>query len=214
MTSRGTLETTGGSPEERAERAYEAAWRCDKKGDDDGAIVLFRQASRLGHGGAQVMLAYMLASRGPAEQAEGLRWSYRAVRGGESTAAWNLAMEYRLRGNRRRYFHWLRVAARMGDEDARRFLRVIDAIRSRGERAPMLFLDAVDEDSVDGMLRDFLAGKVTREEVVTWAGLIARGEAALGPCQSRRVAEAIEELADGSRRLTKKRATELIFKLG
>jgi len=167
----------------------------------------------LGDIGAQLNLGNLLTEGGPESWFEGMRWYRRGVRSGNPAAASNLAMAYRLRGNRRRYFQWLRVAARMGDEDAEKFLRAIESIRARGGRAPMLFLNEVDGWAVLQILDKFLAGALTRDAVVSWAVLIATGEAAIGLPQGREVAQVIEELADPGRRLTKKRARELIFKL-
>lgn len=197
--------------------ATEFAKACDHedRGEIDQAVTKFRLLAERGHEGALINLANLLIreERQPGDRKEGLRWLYRGARAGNETAAWNLAMEHRLRGNRRRYFHWLRVAAELGEPDAKRFLGVIERIRARGQHAPMLFLDAVDEMVVRLVLGAFLAGRLNRAGVVEWARPVARGEAALGPCQSRRVAEAVDELADASRRLTKRRARELYFKL-
>jgi hypothetical protein len=201
------------SDQDKARAAFEAAFERGEAGDQDAAVALYRQAAVLGHSGARINLAYLLTESGPQSWAEGMRWYRRGARSGDSTAAMNLAMEYRLRGNRRRYFHWLRAAARMGNESAQKFLRVIQGVRARGGRAPMLFLDEADAWSVLQTLDKFLAGELTREAASEWATLIMRGEAALGPYQSRQVAQVIEELADHGRHLTKRRARELICKL-
>lgn len=201
---------------ESVEPAYEIwAAGCERQdaGDHAGAIALFRQALRLGNRSARLNLANLLTQEDREQWAEGMKLYYRGVRDGCEASAWNLAMEHRIRGNRRRYFHWLRVAARMGEPQAQATLRVVDDIRRRGGRAPMLFLDAIDEYYVQLVLRDFLDRDRSSEQVAVWAGLVARGEAALGPPQSRRVADAIRELADEGRKLTRKRARELIFKM-
>ncbi|WP_419809197.1 hypothetical protein [Sphingomonas sp.] len=48
---------------------------------------------------------------------------YRALRQGDPTGAYNLAMSSFNRRNLRGYRHWLRLAANAGDEDARQQLR-------------------------------------------------------------------------------------------
>ncbi|MDB5432276.1 MAG: hypothetical protein JWP35_3392 [Caulobacter sp.] len=209
---------TDAERKERAEKLWAAGCELREAGDTEGAIPLFRDAAGLGDVSAQDALGSLLtdASRPeakPADHAEGLRWYYRAVRAGSHTAAWNLAMTHRMRGNRRGYFRWVRRAVSLGDVDAARFLRVIEAIRSRGHRAPMLYLDDVDEFDVRWVLWDFVEGVKSREEVRAWAVQLLRGQIAIGLLQSRRVAEAVEELADPARRLTKRRARELLAKL-
>ncbi len=209
---------TDAERKERAEKLWAAGCELREAGDTEGAIPLFRDAAVLGDESAQDALGSLLtdASRPeakPADHAEGLRWYYRAVRAGSYTAAWNLAMTHRMRGNRRGYFRWVRRAASLGDLDAARFLRVIEAIRARGHRAPMLYLSDVDEFNVRWELWDFIEGVKSREEVRAWAVRLLRGEIAIGPLQSRRVAEAVEEIADPARRLIKRRARELLAKL-
>ncbi|ATQ41622.1 sel1 repeat family protein [Caulobacter mirabilis] len=191
-----------------------AASDLEDAGDLDGAITLYRRAAILGDRTAQMNLGVILSRPGSPHEAEGLRWSYRATRSGEAAPAWNLAMHHRMRGNRRRYFHWLKVAADRGDEEAITFQRVIADIRRRGGRAPMLFLEEIDTSVVGMMLDAFLKGEEDAASLQKWAEAIVRGEAALGPPRSRLIAEVVDEMALTRPRMTKRRARELIFKLG
>lgn len=214
MAPRGLLtdENSIAAVEARAEALYVQGLDCEEMGDTEGAIACYRQAAALNYPSAYCTLGDML-TLDASTRAEGLRWYHRAVRKGVDYAAWNLAMTYRMQGNRRGYFRWVRRAAQMGNGDGVKFLRVIEGIRARGMRAPMLYLDAVDDFHVRDMLSLFLKGRLQREAVHAWASRIDRGEAAIGLCQSRAVAEAVAELAEPDRRLTKARARELIFKV-
>ena len=46
----------------------------------------------------------------------------RTARMGNPVAAWNLAVHYRRCGKEKEYRRWIRLAAEMGDRDARAFL--------------------------------------------------------------------------------------------
>lgn len=98
---------------ERACDAYE-------DGDLTAAIPLFQRAARLGNPHAQVNLGNLY------DDGEGVHKSfpsavhyYRlAVKNGLPEGAYNLAIAYRNRGNKRWAQFWFRRASEMGDVDA------------------------------------------------------------------------------------------------
>ena len=59
----------------------------------------------------------------PRRPKEAVNWYKRSLRRGHSVAAINLAMHYRNSGNRRWQIYWLKVAEKMGDQDAETELR-------------------------------------------------------------------------------------------
>jgi hypothetical protein len=198
----------------KAERLFLEAINIEDAARTAEKLRLMQASAELGHHTAQVSLATILEEDvSPPRTAEARRWYRRAARAGNHSGAWNLAMSYRIEGNRRGYFRWSRKAAELGDEDAQRIWRLIEAIRARGRRAPMLFLADFDEDWLVNDLWAVVDGTMDRVRLEAWAGLVHRGEALAGPLPSRRAAEVIEELAHDGRRLSKRRARELLFKL-
>jgi TPR repeat protein len=143
-----------------------------------------------------------------------MRWYRRAARAGERAAAWNLAMEYRLRGKPRRYLHWIRTAASLGDDDAIRVLAEIERRRRAGQRWTMMRSITVDRTDVTWMLSQFRDGELSAAELIRWAEQAHRREtvASMDPPNDRALAEVVAELANGVS-LTPQRARELCFKL-
>ncbi len=108
-----------------ADRIWAEAVDLADAGKIDEAIARYLTAARMGHVAAQSNLANLLDDEVvPARPHEAVYWYKRAIRGGSAVAAWNLAMHYRNQGKLRWYFHWLRVAAQMGEEDAATELRM------------------------------------------------------------------------------------------
>ena len=68
----------------------------------------------------------------PARSKEAVYWYKRAIRLGNYLGARNLAVHYKNLGQKRWQSHWLTVAARMGDPEAPKELRKLEA--SRGQR--------------------------------------------------------------------------------
>jgi TPR repeat protein len=102
----------------------EALWRrgveLEDAGDVNAAICVYLEAAKMGHPLAQSNLGNMLDDKiDPPRPREAVYWYKRAVRGGLSVAAWNLSMHYRNLGQRRWSIYWLKVANKMGNEDAR-----------------------------------------------------------------------------------------------
>jgi hypothetical protein len=188
---------------------------ADEAGRADEAIFHFREAAQRGDVACQTNLGTQLTNpnRGGADWAEGMRWYRRAARAGDPMAAWNLAMSYRLRGNRRRYLTWVRAAAALGDEEAGEVLAEIERRRAAGQAWPMYMSLLQDTDTVIDILRRFRQGEMTAAAARTWAGPVAGGEAALelqrdpgGLLQA-----VLDEMA--AKPLTRQRALELIHKL-
>ncbi|MDQ0465516.1 TPR repeat protein [Caulobacter ginsengisoli] len=196
-------------------RLWHQACALDDEGREDEAIVLHRQAAAMGEILAQLSLAYLLTERDGAEWAEGVRWYRRVTWAGDPQGAWNLAMVYRIAKNRRRYLHWLRRAAAMGEEEAVVILAEIDRRRALGQTWPMFISEYLDADNAIGVLSDYREGETTAASVAVWAGRAARGEIALRTEDDtrRRLASVLAELADPARELTRQRALELIYKL-
>jgi TPR repeat protein len=105
---------------QRAHALYVRASHLEDLGESKRAINTYLQAAKLGHVYAQSNLATLLDDVvSPPRGKEAVYWYKKSVKGGNDTAAWNLAMHYRNLGKSRWYQFWLNVAARMGDEDAR-----------------------------------------------------------------------------------------------
>jgi TPR repeat protein len=104
------------------------AWRegceLEERGLIPEALRAYTVAARLGSSSAQVNLGNILDDVvKPSRTSEAKAWYKRAVKRGNPSGAWNLAMHYRNNGNPRWYRYWLRVAADLGDEDAANEMR-------------------------------------------------------------------------------------------
>ena len=125
-----------------AETALKAdrLWRNASALEDDGKIVeairLYRVAAKLGDSSSQNNLGNLLDdSVKSARKKEAVYWYKRAVASGSPSSAWNLAMHYRNLGKPRWQMHWLRVAAKLGEPDAPKAIRVLTRQLER-PRAP------------------------------------------------------------------------------
>lgn len=98
----------------------------DKKGniivrrDINKAAAWYRRAAENGNAAAQNMLGVLLSSGYGVTKndKEAIFWTKKAIRAGDETAAFNLAMIYRDQENYKRAFHWVKRSIEMGSEDA------------------------------------------------------------------------------------------------
>jgi TPR repeat protein len=101
--------------------------RLEESGKIAPAVRLLRQLAKFGNVHAQANLGNLLDDRTtPRRPKEAVYWYKRAVRKGYATAAYNLAMHHRNQGKPRWQLHWLRIAAEMGDSDARKEIRPLE----------------------------------------------------------------------------------------
>ncbi len=106
--------------ESEAHALWAEACDLEEAGDITEAMRLYLMSASTGYTPAQLNLGNLLDDRAvPRRPTEAVYWYKRAVKGGEPRGAWNLAMHHRRLGSRRWYLHWLRVAAAMGEQDAR-----------------------------------------------------------------------------------------------
>jgi TPR repeat protein len=117
----------------KAERARKAdqLWRRGSAAEDRGqigeAIRLYRAGAKLGDASAQLNLGNLLDDYAkPRRPEEAIYWYKRAIRAGNYTAAYNLAIHYRNNGQSRWHLYWLRVASKMGDPDAPNEARALE----------------------------------------------------------------------------------------
>jgi TPR repeat protein len=99
------------------------------------AIGILRRLAKQGNPHAQVNLGNLLDDEiRPPRPVEAVNWYKRAVRAGLPEAAWCLAMHYRNLPSRKIRWerHWLKVAAEMGEPDAKREIRKLE--RRSGQR--------------------------------------------------------------------------------
>lgn len=102
-----------------AEAAFEEGLERYSRHDLAGSMEAYLHAARLGHPLAQLNLGNILDDEIlPSNPAAAVFWYTQSVEGGESSAAWNLAMHYRNKGDGNSYEHWVKRAARMGHPEA------------------------------------------------------------------------------------------------
>lgn len=112
-----------------------SAFKLEEDGDIAGAIDEFKAAAELGSADAQSKLGTIFDDIvKPARPKEAVYWYKKAVRAGDGSCAWNLAMHYKEHANRRRYLYWLRVAERMGDPDSKKELETREWWNKRNAR--------------------------------------------------------------------------------
>src|SRR5271154_3419124 len=117
---------------ELAERKWHEGSALEDAGEIAQAIRVYRIGAKLGSDSAQNNLANLLDDYAtPRRPAEAVYWYKRAARQGHDTAAENLAVHYRNLGKTRWQKHWLAVAAKMGNRDAAKELRVLERRQSR-----------------------------------------------------------------------------------
>jgi TPR repeat protein len=106
------------------DRIIHEASKLEDEGKISEAIKLYKIAADRGDSIAQSNLATLLDDKiRPSRPREAVYWYKRALRLRQASAAWNLAMHYKNLGQARWHWHWLQVAATMGDKDARKELQ-------------------------------------------------------------------------------------------
>jgi len=119
-----TTMRNGHEEHETADRLFIKGSDLEDEGKIYRAIKAYASAARMGHVCAMSNLGNLLDDKiKPPRPKEAVYWYKRAIRLKHSVAAWNLAMHYRNVGKRRWYIHWLQVAAKMGDPEAKAELR-------------------------------------------------------------------------------------------
>lgn len=106
----------------KAFKFVEDGLRHQKLGEIENAIESFQKAanSKTKYANfAQSKLGNIFDDANPASSTEAVYWYKRAVRSGDFNSAWDLAMHYKDKMNKRWYLHWLKVADRMGEPDAK-----------------------------------------------------------------------------------------------
>lgn len=117
-----------------AKALFLTASSMEDEGNIRRATKLYSRAARLGHAYSQNNLANLLDRQmKPAQEKKAVYWYKKAVKQGLELAAWNLAMHYRNIGNARWHRYWLRIAAKMGDEDAQNELKRLPAFKSKSK---------------------------------------------------------------------------------
>ena len=95
------------------------AFEAEASGNIATAISLFTRAARCGSNDARSKLGTIYDDvMTPPSPSKAVYWYKSAVKGGDATCAWNLAMHHARMGRRRGYRYWLRIAGEMGDADA------------------------------------------------------------------------------------------------
>ena len=98
-----------------------------EQGRLDAAVPLYEASARMGHSTAQLNLGTLMDDHlEPRQPSKAIYWYVRAFRNDEPSAAWNLAMHYVPRGNRRWFRFWIRKAAAVGHERAIEELKKLD----------------------------------------------------------------------------------------
>jgi TPR repeat protein len=104
---------------EERDQILRDAFEAETSGNLATAIKLFKRAARHGSNDARSKLGTIYDDvLKPPSPSKAVYWYKRAVRGGDATCAWNLALHHAGMGKRRGYLYWLRIAAVMGDADA------------------------------------------------------------------------------------------------
>ncbi len=90
-----------------------------EQGRLDAAVPLYETSARMGHSAAQIHLGTLMDDHlEPRRPLKAIYWYVRAYRNDEPSAAWNLAMHYVPRGNRRWFRFWIKKAAEAGHDNA------------------------------------------------------------------------------------------------
>ncbi|GJL94495.1 MAG: hypothetical protein DHS20C05_09000 [Hyphococcus sp.] len=105
---------------DKADAYFLRGLECEEAGDIDRALKYYRKASRLGVPQAQCSLGTLYDDViKPDNPQKAVYWYKRAVKNGDSMAAYNLAIHYRNLSKPKWHKFWMRKAAAMGDEDAK-----------------------------------------------------------------------------------------------
>jgi TPR repeat protein len=95
------------------------AVKAEYSGDVSTAIRLYKRVARSISNIARSELGTIYSNEmNPPEVSKAIYWYKSAVRNGDDSCAWNLAMQYAKMGRKRGYLYWLKIAEEMGDEDA------------------------------------------------------------------------------------------------
>ena len=95
------------------------ALNAEQSGDVLNATRLYKRVARSISNIARSKLGTIFSNEmNPPEVSKAIYWYKSAVRNGDASCAWNLAMQYAKMGRKRGYLHWLKIAEEMGDEDA------------------------------------------------------------------------------------------------
>lgn len=110
------------SPRMHTKAAYQMmrdAVSAEYSGDVSTATRLYKRAARTLSNIARSQLGTIYSNEmNPPEVSKAIYWYKSAVKNGDASCAWNLAMQYAKMGRKRGYLYWLAVAEEMGDEDA------------------------------------------------------------------------------------------------
>jgi TPR repeat protein len=118
---------TRGTREALGDRKWREGCALEDAGKIAEAVRAYRVGAKAGDVAAQVNLANLLDDHvKPPRRAEAVHWYKRAIRWGDSSAAYNLAIHYKNLSKPRWYRHWLKVSAQMGDVDSARELRKVE----------------------------------------------------------------------------------------
>jgi len=102
--------------------AYEMmddALSAEQSGDVSTATRLYKRVARSISNIARSKLGTIYSNEmNPPEVSKAIYWYKSAVKNGDASCAWNLAMQYAKMGRKRGYLYWLTIAEEMGDEDA------------------------------------------------------------------------------------------------
>lgn len=108
----------------RADDIWARASNLEDNGRIDEAISLYEKAIAAGSTEALVNLGNIYDDKiDPPQPEKAVRLYEIAVERGNSVAAWNLYKHYMNSGYGQMADHWLKAAARLGDEDAIKLLR-------------------------------------------------------------------------------------------
>lgn len=112
--------TTKMEEDYRATINYNRGFDLQEKGDLIGAISAYKIAAKYGATDAMSRLGTIFDDVMNGEHAsKAVFWYKKGVQNGDASCAWNLSMHYAGLGRRRGYLHWLRVATKMGDPNAK-----------------------------------------------------------------------------------------------
>jgi TPR repeat protein len=103
------------------------AFELWEQGRMSAALPLYETSARMGHSSAQIHLGNLMDDHvEPRQPLKAIHWYVCAYRNQEPMAAWNLAMHYVPRGNRRWFRFWMTKAAEAGHEEAITELRKLN----------------------------------------------------------------------------------------
>lgn len=102
-----------------SDKFYRLGYDLHERGEHKEAIEALEVSAELGSTDAMAFLGAIYDDAlVPPKEGAARYWLKRGADAGNPECAWNLAMHYSQRGNRRRYEHWLNVSEKIGCEDA------------------------------------------------------------------------------------------------